>query len=87
MHTSRRERADLVLGQGQRDLVGLHAGDRAGGDDDLPPPPEMAVLEHEVGDLLLAVEHEPVHMAEASPSADVTLLARRISTSPIGIRS
>jgi hypothetical protein len=60
MHASRRKRPDRILGEGQHDLVGLHAGDRERRDDDLAPPPEMAVLENEVGELLLAVKDEPV---------------------------
>ena len=64
MHAGRRKGLDRILGQAQLDVVGRHAGDRARRDDDLPPPSEVAALEHDVGELLLVVKDEPVDMAE-----------------------
>ena len=61
------ERPDLVLGEREHDRVGLHARDRADRDHDLTLAPQVAVLEHEVSDVVVVVDDEAVDVAEVMP--------------------
>jgi len=49
------EVAHLGLGERERDGVVRHGGDRTDRDRDLVPAPEVAVLEHDMADLLVTL--------------------------------
>ena len=87
MDAARLERSNLVFGERQDDRVGLHACDRADGDYDLALAPQVSVLEHEVTDVVRAVDHEAVDVSEVMAVRGGDRAARRTSTSPFGMRS
>src|SRR5262245_23280592 len=60
----RREFADLVLRETERDRVGIDVRYGIDRDRHLSPAPEMAALEHEVRDRVVVADEEPVHLAE-----------------------
>ena len=64
VHAVGRQLADLVLRQPQDDLVRLDLLHRADRDRDLAPPPQVAALEHDVGDVVLGVDDEAVDVPE-----------------------
>ena len=57
------QRPDLVLGQREHDGVGLELPHGAHGDGHVAPAPQVAVLEHDVRDVALAVDHEALDVA------------------------
>ena len=63
VHRDGREVADLVLRERQRDRVRVDPSNRAHRDRHFPLAPQMASFENEVGDGVLAVDEEPVDMA------------------------
>jgi hypothetical protein len=68
MDAVRLECSDLVFGERHDNLVGLHALDGAGRDHDLALAPQVPVLEHEVSDVVVAVDDEAVDVrGDASP--------------------
>ena len=81
------EGADLVLGQRDVHHVALDPGDGPDRDGDLLPSPQVSAFEDEVRDALVRVDQEPSTSPSEWPSAEITALARRTSTSPFGTRS
>jgi hypothetical protein len=65
VHRDGRELADLVLRERQRDRVRVNTSNCADRDRHFPLAPQMASFENEVGDGVLAVDEEPVDVAEA----------------------
>src|SRR5262249_12626803 len=68
---------DLVLRELDGHAVRLDLRDRADRDRHLPSSPEVAALEHEVGDLIVVVDEEPVDVAYV-----VTVLRHHVAGAP-----
>src|SRR5262249_42235356 len=69
--------SDLVLREIDGHGVRLDLGDGADRDRHLPSPPEMTTLEHEVRDLIVIVDEEPVDIADV-----VTVLRHHVARTP-----
>src|SRR4051812_37435732 len=64
MDAHRLQLPDVLLGERQHDGIGVDPLDRTDRDRHLALAPEVAVLEHERGDVLVAVDDESVDVAE-----------------------